>query len=300
MRAWRHPRWIALWTVLATVPVSTEAASAEPVERPQALEVKQALERAHLCVADLDYLCAERELATARETVEAAAGDLRIEVLRVSAEVALATDRQTDAEAWLDGVLRLDPGYAPPAGAWPTAWREVLERARARLPDTQPPTVEGHLPTNVAAGAPLRVDAVVHDDRSGVAAVTLVVEGRDGEPLRFAMTAGEQGRWHATVPAELVSGSELALWIVATDRAGNGPASWGGPDAPRRVPIRAAAPPPAEEESLLEAWWLWTLVGVGVAGLGVGIYFLATPPTASERSPAGAARLDVGVQWPTR
>ena len=58
----------------------------------------------------------------------------------------------------------------------------------------------------------------------------------------------------------------------------------------------AAMPPEEEPQPLVEAWWLWTLVGVGVAALGVGIYFLAVPPE-DDPSPVMGATLEVQTIW---
>ena len=255
------------------------------------------LVRARLCMAALDYDCAREELALARAAADELGGAERQEALRMSAETALALELPREAERHLVDLLAVAPDFAPPPGAWPPAWREALDRARSLVPDTRPPRLVVEAPARVEVGreAAFRVQA---EDRSGVAGVALLVRlpaGAGTGAVRFAMTTTDGRTWLGRVPAELVHGDALAVWIEASDRVGNGPARWGSPEAPQRLPVVRPLPEPTP---LLETWWLWTAIGVGaavVAGVAVGAYYLSEP---DRREPASPPRAAIELVWP--
>ena len=64
-----------------------------------------------------------------------------------------------------------------------------------------------------------------------------------------------------------------------------------------------ASPSPAadtapEGENLLEAWWLWTIVGVVVlSGVGVGVGVAATTPAATAPGDVGGVVVTLGGAW---
>jgi L-cystine uptake protein TcyP (sodium:dicarboxylate symporter family) len=64
-----------------------------------------------------------------------------------------------------------------------------------------------------------------------------------------------------------------------------------------------ASPAPAadtapEGENVLEAWWLWTIVGVVVlSGVGVGVGVAATTPAATAPGDVGGVVVTLGGAW---
>lgn len=279
---------IALALVLA-------ALAAEPPIPPA-----QRLPRAKLCLDALDYSCAERELAHAREALETFAPADRQEILRLSAETALSEARPDDAKAHLLALLALDPRFDPGPDAWPPAWRAVLDAARRDAPDRLPPELEVEAPTEVDAGKGFELVARARDD-SGVGAVTLFVAGR-----RLPMATTDNETWRALVPAELVAGDTVGLYVEATDRHGNGPARWMSADKPFRVVVRAETvtlPPPPQrppdegsDPSVTETWWFWTAIGAAAIATGVTVWALTR---GAEDEPAvGTSPIAVELQWP--
>lgn len=230
----------------------------------------QRLVRARVCYAALDFTCTETELASARAEAETLSPPERLELWRLSAETALATDQP--AEAYLKELLREDPDFAPPEGAWGPAWREALEAARAALPDTAAPELTVEVPLPLAPNVAVEI-VVQATDPSGVGRVSLVLPDAGPEPLRVALVTADGKAWRGTVPAEAVTLPALTLWVEAWDLRGNGPGRWGSPEAPRSVPVMA----PVEEDEGFDAasaWWLWTSIGAVVAaGVGVSLYF---------------------------
>jgi len=67
-------------------------------------------------------------------------------------------------------------------------------------------------------------------------------------------------------------------YIAGLDKAGRWVANMGNPKQPmtfRMNLMQGTLPEGIRKTPLLKSWWFWTLVGVGAAGLGTGIYFLA-------------------------
>jgi len=82
-------------------------------------------------------------------------------------------------------------------------------------------------------------------------------------------------------------------YIAALDSKGNWVANAGSPKEPISFRINLLAgelPEGARKTPLVKSWWFWTLVGVGVAGIGVGGYFLVdsltSPPGLPETGEA--------------
>jgi hypothetical protein len=280
----RHVLALALALPTALVALPAPADDAGPPAR---------LERARVCQAALDYECAEREIGALRGDLDRLPAADRVQALRILAEVALATGRRDVADERLRALLDLKPDFEPRPGAWPPGWVSALDRARLEMPDRLPPELRVDVPAPVRARSPMTVEARV-SDRSGVGAVTLFVAGNP--ELRLPMATSDGQAWTATVPGERIDEPDVAIRVEAFDLAGNGPARWGSPGEPRRVPV---SPPAAEPETpLVKQWWLWTVVGAVAIGTGVGIYYLARMGQGSDAGVPGPGRLDVEVRWP--
>ena len=261
-------RWgavAALGLAWPGAPGARAGAPAETPEAPDTIDFAPAvrLERARVCLRVTDLACAAVELSAAR----AGAADLddagRVELERLTAEVALARGDDRGAAAALDALLARSPAWAPAPEAATPALGDALGAARRRA-DHAPPELTVSAPgARVPAGKALRLD-VAAADPSGVARVVLHVAVADGTVVDLAMGADAGGRFRAAVPAELVVVPEVRLWIEAWDGVGNGPARWGEPGAPQRVAVT-----PTDSGGVTSRWWFWTAVGAGAVATGV-------------------------------
>lgn len=264
------------------------------------------LERARLCYEAMDYPCAERELLEARGALAQLPHADAVAILRLSAEAALASDRRGDAETHLKALLERAPDFAVASSAWPPAWRDVLAAVRKAMPDRTPPQLSVTASGEVERGQPLKV-VVRAADRSGVGRVLLHVRRGTTPPEVLALSTQDGRLW----TAELVAGAEpdIALWVEAWDLASNGPATWGSAAAPRVVTVRAPPPdPPPDgatdppvggarpETPLVQRWWFWTLIGVGVAGTATLVYFLTRPDEDSAAPPSRGIAVELTFQ----
>ena len=255
------------------------AAWGQPVPTPE-----HELNRARLCIGELDFDCATRALSSARARIDILAPSLAEEVLLLSAEVALSTDHFREAEPFLVDVLIRNPSFEPPPGAWPPAWQKALEKARSRVPDHEGPTITIDPIEPVLAGTPIVVRAHV-EDPSGIRQVTLHLTET---PLEVTMTSTQGTIFTGIIPAQAAVPPAIRFWIAAHDAYGNGPGVGGGTDAIYSVQIST---PPSAPPRIYETWWFWTAVGTVVVGAAVTGVALAT--AGSEPS---SLRLEVG--WP--
>ena len=246
-----------------------------------------ALERARVCWAALDVECADKALADARAAPEALTPSERLDLWRLTAEVALTGDRRPEALDALQHALALDPHFAP---AWSPAWNAVLADARRLAPDRLPPELTVHPPTLARPGKPLAFE-VAAVDPSGVHAVTLFVQGPSGE-VAIALQTADSEHWRGEIPKGLVRTPDLRLRVEATDRAGNPPATWPA-NGLAVVPVSApeAGPP------VTERWWFWTAIGAVVVGGAVALTLALTGDSGSA-SPSTDGRVPVILVLP--
>ncbi|MFO0747507.1 MAG: hypothetical protein U1F43_17850 [Myxococcota bacterium] len=219
-----------------------------------------ALERARLCWAAVDADCAEAALVEVRKALDQLPAAEAQDALRLSAEVALSSDRPADARSHIQAALERDPRWAP---AWPPAWLAVVDEVRKILPDRLPPELEPDLPPTATPKKALRV--FVHArDPSGVASVT-VTAGAD----TFVCLTADGELWQVELPREMVKMPDLSLTIVAVDRAGN------AATLTRVVPVALPPKPPEVATPVTSRWWFWVAVGAGVAAVTTGVVLLA-------------------------
>lgn len=144
-------------------------------------------------------------------------------------------------------------------------------------------------PAPAVPGEPIRVEIELESPPEGITAKLFY--RRDGErnysSTRF-METDDPGRWAALVPAlslgsqseDDVSGKALEYFIEVQGPAGSLLAIAGKRDAPLAVPFAAAGAPEGAAVSQgspwYKKWWVWTIVGVVVAGAVTGGILYAT------------------------
>ncbi len=234
--------------------------------------------RARTCYAALDFDCTHAELEQARASWESLDPEQRLQVLRLSAELTMATGDDPAAARALRELLAVEPDFQP-TDRWPPLWREVLERVRSDLPDRRAPTLKFSPPSSLPAGAATRLVAEVREDRA-LRRVELVLSGP--EPRRLAMQQ-EASSWSVVLPGALVRPG-LSFAIEAEDAAGNlGTTPAHG--------VQVQLPPPAPEP-LWSSPWLW-----GGIALGLGAVLTTTVLLSSEEDEP-AARGTLTPRWP--
>ena len=263
---------------------------------PTGTDTAEHFARGRICAEALDYACAEDELGAARLGVDTLDEAQRIDLWRLSAEIALAGDKSTEALEHLGALLALDPGFTPPPGTWPPPWLAVLRSARASAPDRSPPDLELRSVGPGREGEP--VEIVVHArDRSGVGGVKAFVH-TEGGPKELPLSTSDGLTWRVGVPAGLVRAPVLRYWIEAYDTEGNGPARVGSAEAPGSARV---APRAAEQGSIFSRWWFWTAVGATVAAGSAAAWALTHRPGGDGRGVSAADFNDVEVRliWPS-
>lgn len=246
-------------------------------------EDADAITRARVCWAALDADCAEVALAECRGMFDMLPADEIMEVLRLSAEVALSSDRGADARAHIQAALERDPRFAP--DGWPAAWLAVVDEVRKILPDRLPPELAPELPESAPPTKPLRV-AVRARDASGVASVTVTAAG-----VAYACLTADGELWSVELPRDIVKVPDLSLDIAAIDRAGN------SARVTRVVPVIIPPKPPEPDVPLTSRWWFWTAIGAGAAALVTGAVLLAGGES-DGLTPARTGSIGILPEWP--
>lgn len=246
------------------------------------------LERARVCWAALDPECAEADLAVLRARLDPLAPEARVEVWRLSAEIALAGERPDEAQRHLLALLELDPRFAP--AAWPEPWRKALEAARRAGPDRLPPELAVTLPAESIVKAAIPVEVRAHDP-GGIARCELVVleAAGPGERLRVALLAADGLVFVGQIPRDLVRAPGVVVRVEAVDRAGN-VACWPVGDGCSGVghTIPVTPPPLLKSPPITSRWWFWTAIGaVAVGGAVVLALALDGDDPASESGRVG-------------
>jgi tetratricopeptide (TPR) repeat protein len=213
------------------------------------------------------------QAASALEAARAAGGlepEQLAEVYRGLAECAAALRQPDEAEAAFRRLLALDPDAQLPEMASPLV-REPFEQAAAFWVGKQRPALRYDPPGEASARSDLVVEAdVVEGALEGfVKTVSLHLRRADGS---YDVWEDERGRFE--VPSEALSDlDEAELYLALRDEYGNLVQRLGDPEDPFRVELtgRRRGPGPAVERPWYHEWWVWTLIGVGVAGVAVAV-----------------------------
>ena len=237
-------------------------------------ESRERLTAAEELLSEQDYEGAERAF---REILVGA--DLEVdeivEAYASLAECAAALRNPAAARASFVRILRLRPGYALPELSSPLL-REPFGEAAAVVGSEPEPLLRYDPPEHVRAGAPFVVSPEVGNDEELAAAVTLHLRRPDGG---YDLIRERDGRLE--IPSVAFAGAaSVEFYLAARDPDGRVTALAGSPREPISIPLVAAA---REGSPWYRRWWVWTVVGVAVAGVAVGLSLgLALPAGQSD------------------
>ena len=193
----------------------------------------------------------------------------------------LVMGREAPAREAFEQMLRIDPYHALREPSGSPKIRAFVEELRAeRVPDAAlDPELELVVGVPEAARAGDTVSVEVRARGAEVASVR--VRHRSDEEREWSATElaprGE-GRFEGAVPTPTTTGRML-LFAEARDGDRRVVGRAGEPHWPLEVDVRDELPKP-----LVRQWWLWTVVGVAVVGLGVGLGVGLSRP---EQAPSG-------------
>ncbi len=271
-------RWwlsmVALACVAGTAQAQEAETEAEPAEAPEpsearttTAEVEGHLESGRALYLQLDFP-GVIDAMTRALAVPGASHRQRLEAYEYLGAANLVIDREAEARDAFERMLAIDPYHAlrePSGSPKIRAFVEQLRRERvsdAALDPELELVVDAPEAARASATLPVAVEA------RGAEVATVRVHHRSDEEREFEATelapAGE-GAFEGEVPTPVTTGRML-LYAEARDGRGNLVGRAGEPHWPLEVDVRDELPKP-----LLRQWWLWTLVGVAVVGLGVGL-----------------------------
>lgn len=184
----------------------------------------------------------------------------------------LVLDRAEDAVQAFRQLLAIQPEYELDPAVFSPEHRRFLEGVRAQWesegrpgwvsPESllRPVVVNHELPAEAERDRSLDLQVSVIDPDGRLR--QLVVSYRaPGEP-GFVRVPAEAvaGGFAATVPGDRIQPPLIEYFFEALDAQGRVVGTRGDERSPLRVPV-----PGDEEGSIVEEWWFWTLIGVGVA-----------------------------------
>jgi hypothetical protein len=237
------------------------AAPSTPREHLDAL--RQSVER-----ADFQSAAPQLEALLATPGLPARERNLALEL---SAVIALAARRDTEAQRTLHELYTRDPGHKLGVAELGPQINAAFERAAQSRPATVPLTLTAAL-AHTPDGRPA-LDVRADDPALRVEALHAYV-WFEGERLlsHLVAEAGPSARFF--LPARPADARRLALHLEALAPSGALLGLLGTRDAPIQLalpPPSAPAPcPVAEEPPLRRRWWVWTSLGIAVAGIATG------------------------------
>jgi hypothetical protein len=192
----------------------------------------------------------------------------RLEAFEYLGAANLVIDREAEARDAFGRMLAIDPYHALREPSGSPKIRDFVERLRReRVSDAAlDPELELVVDAPEAARASATMPIAVQARGAEVASVR--VHHRSDEERQWRATelapAGE-GAFEGEVPTPVTTGRML-LYAEARNGEDDLVGRAGEPHWPLEVDVRDELPEP-----LIRQWWLWTLVGVAVVGLGVGL-----------------------------
>ncbi|MBN2496782.1 MAG: tetratricopeptide repeat protein [Deltaproteobacteria bacterium] len=216
----------------------------------------------------------------------------RLEALRYRGFVHVALGHDDKAADDFRELLKLDPGLELNPLLTSPKILEAFNKVRDEMRRRSRVLLQHTPPGDLQASERVELKAYAVDLESRVDRLQLFYRRR-GEPnysstsMQAEASTGSRGArtytgfipllWETHGEVEL----EIEYYLAALDRHKATLAHAGEPKTPLviRVGLAVAEPSKARtddgEQPVWKAWWLWTAVAVGVAGLAVGGYFLA-------------------------
>jgi tetratricopeptide (TPR) repeat protein len=190
-------------------------------------------------------------------------------IYRLLAFTYLALGREEEASGAYRSMLPLDPSFEPGEELSPRIrefFGQVKQQwiAEGRPGSTPPPPVDirHRSPPRAERGQAVELSAEIEDPASRVDRLVLAYrQGTEAVFNRLDTERRPDGQYVATIPGEHIAPPLVEYYFEAIDAQGLPIAARGDVAAPLRI----AVPAPGGE-NLLEAWWLWTIIGVVVVG----------------------------------
>ncbi|MEM9068403.1 MAG: hypothetical protein AAGE52_07845 [Myxococcota bacterium] len=216
------------------------------------------------------------------------AGDaVRLEAYEYLGSAYVVLDREPDAEEAFRAMIDIDPYHIVREPSGSPKIEEFVETLRRQLVSDaaldRSLSLSTELPRASRVGLSTNVRVDVDGPAERVSMVTLYVRADDETEWHAVVLRGAGGSFEGTIPARRVAG-ELELYVEARDAAGRVVTRGAEPFRPLTLRIRERERGPSEEEPLRRKWWLWTIVGVVLVGLAVGVGVAVSDP---ERAGAG-------------
>jgi len=204
----------------------------------------------------------------------------QIAIFRTLGTLFVLLERSQEAEAALTRLLCVAPHFDFDEFTSPrirTVFDAVGERFRTSPPDcgngpgptgtgpAQRVTLDHDSPSTARPGEALELRVSVIEGAERVEQIMLRYRAT-GE-LGFNETPASaiaEGIYEAAVPSDVVSEPRIEYFFEAQGSEGHVLDTLGTASAPLRVPVEIAAGP--ARRSVWRSWWLWTVIGVAVAG----------------------------------
>lgn len=236
------------------------------------------IEAAREAYADLEYERAVELLEAALATSSIRTLE-RAQALETLAFALVVLDREAEARDRLRELFELDPYYDVREPTRSPRIEAVVDRVRHQIA-SDAALVAGldvrlELPRSARTDRPVRVRVRVGGEgHDRVAAV--VIRHRAETEVDWASvdaTRDPGDTFSTELPARGPGGEadgRIELYAEARDARGNLLGRSGGPLSPALLEVSVGGSE-GSGENLLEAWWLWTIVGVVAVGAAVGI-----------------------------
>lgn len=256
--------------------------------RAQTDDAQSLLDEGRRLYADLEYQEAESALTRALAT-PGLPDSFRVQVLEWLGFVQVVEDEEAAARSSFERLFAIDPYYVvrEPSGSPRVA--ELVAQVRRRVvpdaaidPDAQ---IRVDLPSAARASGPTEIRLAV----SSPEIVQLVVYVRGDHDVAFRSETLSVESGSATYAlAPVADATELEIYVEGRDARARLVTREGSALLPLRLPVRGESTSSGGGDSILEAWWLWTIVGVVVVGVGVGIGVgVATSNPGTTQAPSG-------------
>jgi hypothetical protein len=248
------------------------AAPAEraPLENPTLDQVRE-------MVDEQDFEAAQEAIARILQTGELGPPQL-VEAYRAMAECSAALRRPDDATGAFVNLLAINPDFYVSSSESPLV-REPFEQAQAFWSEHTRPTPSYDPPRAIPPDQPFIVAVSLDASELPALFADVRIHYRTEDGGFFTTLEAEGGA--ATIPQDaLESAAALELYVSVHDEHGNVAAWIGSPEEPLRIavgddpgdePAGPAGPGTTGRRRIYQRWWFWTIIGVAVVGLAVGL-----------------------------